>query len=231
MKSSLFECTHPRPVCITSGPFRKDEDGLPLPLHFLRRAFKSLDGTFPIRSVDENGPAERHEPAEKRNGDQTFLGRDAAIFREDGTQHQDIQFGLMIPDQDARSRIQVLFPLHNLKSDARREGHGEFESARGGPLRDAVFAHEAEDEGGEDAVDGAEDEGAVGGEEAGVEGGAGEGEEEGEDEEGEGGAEVEGEDAEEDEERGVHSWSWVSVRASFSFCRFVRRQEVSCAGF
>ena len=47
-----------------------------------------------------------------------------------------------------------------------------------------MFAEEAEEEGGEDAIGGAEDEGAVGGEEAGVKRGALEVEEVGEGEEG-----------------------------------------------
>lgn len=97
----------------------------------------------------------------------------------------------MISNQHTRPRLQILLPLDDLKAYARGKRHSVFEGAGGGPLGDAVVTEGAEEEGGEDAVGGAEEEGAVGGEEAGVEGGFGDGES-GEEEEGEGGAEVEG---------------------------------------
>ena len=97
----------------------------------------------------------------------------------------------MVPDQHARPRIEVLFARDDFELDARRPGHGVLEGARDGPLADAVAADEAEEEGGEDPVGGAENEAAVGGEEAEVEGGGRDGEL-GEGEEGGGEAEVEG---------------------------------------
>ena len=134
-----------------------------------------------------------------------------------------------------------MFPAgNNVKVDARRPGHGVVEGAGDGPLADAVLADEAEDEGGEDAVGGAEDEAAVGGEEAGVEGGGGDGEV-GEGEEGAGEAEVEGEEAEADEEDGVHGFlggcgaidflasgggfSWCFVGIGFLFVESVRESR------
>lgn len=81
------------------------------------------------------------------------------------------------------------------------------------------MAHEAEEEGGEDAVGGAEEEAAVGGEEAGVEGGGGDGEV-GEGEEGECEAEVEEEEAEEGEEDGVH----------YCCCCWLERETVGVGG-
>ena len=84
-----------------------------------------------------------------------------------------------------------MLPLDDFKPYARSPSHGVVEGSRDGPLADAVLAGEAEEEGGEDAVGGAEDEAAVGGEQAGVEGGFGDGEV-GEGEEGGCEAEVEG---------------------------------------
>lgn len=110
----------------------------------------------------------------------------------------------MVPDQHARSRLQMLFAFHGLEPHACGKKHGIFECTPSGPLADSMLAEQAEKERGEHAVGGAEEEGAVGGEEPGVEGGFLEGEEVGEGEEGESCAEVEGEDAEEDEQRGEH---------------------------
>ena len=91
----------------------------------------------------------------------------------------------MVPDQDARSCAEVLFPGDDFEADSGGPSHGVVEGAGDGPLGDAVGVEEAEEEGGEDAVGGAEEEAAVGGEEAGVEGEGGDGEV-GEGEEGEG---------------------------------------------
>ena len=88
------------------------------------------------------------------------------------------------------------------------------EGAGGGPLGDAVVAEEAESEGGEDAVGGAEEEGEVGGEEAGVEGGSGVAEV-GEEDEKEGGAEVEEREAEEKEDGVEHRGGFSGFFASF----------------
>ena len=64
-------------------------------------------------------------------------------------------------------------PADDVEADARSEPHGPFEGSGGGPLGDAVVADGTQEEGGEDAVEGAEDEEAVGGEEAEEEGGGG----------------------------------------------------------
>ena len=108
----------------------------------------------------------------------------------------------MVPYQHAGSRGQVFLPRDDFETYARSPSHGVLEGSGDGPLADAVFAEEAEGQGGEDAVGSAEDQAAVGGEEAGVEGGCRDGEV-GEGEEGGCEAEVEGEEAEEDHEESV----------------------------
>ena len=67
----------------------------------------------------------------------------------------------MVPDDHARPRGQMLCALYDFEAHARAEGHGVFEGARGGPLGEAGFSEQAEGEGGEDAVGGAEEEGPV----------------------------------------------------------------------
>ena len=191
MKRPLLERPHLRPIRITPRALRENKHALLPPLHLLRGAIKHLPRALGIRPIDKHGPAQTHKPAQKGRPRQTALCRHAAVFREYGAQQQHIQLRLMIPNQHTRPRLQILLPLDDLKAYARGKRHSVFEGAGGGPLGDAVVTEGAEEEGGEDAVGGAEDEGAVGGEEAGVEGGFGDGES-GEEEEGEGGAEVEG---------------------------------------
>ena len=209
VKCPFLKRPHDRPIRITPRALRENENTLPLPPHLPRGGLKCFHRAFAIRPVNEHSPTQRHEPAQKRHSCQTALRSHTAEFRKYSPQQQDIQLRLMIANQHARSRIQILFALHDFEPYTCCESHGILKSAGGGPLGDAVVAEGAEEEGGEDAVDGAEDEGAVGGEEAGVEGGAGDVEEGGEGEEGERGAEVEGENAEEDEEGIVHCRFWL----------------------
>lgn len=163
-----------------------------------------------VGAVDEHGAGEGHEPAKEGHEAEGTLGGDAAVRGEDSAEEEDVEFRLVVPNQHARSRVEVLLARDDVEADARGQGHGVAESARDGPLADAVLADEAQSEGGEDAVGGAEDEAAVGGEEAGVEGGGGDGEV-GEGEEGAGEAEVEGEEAEEKQEDGGHLYGWEVV--------------------
>lgn len=156
-----------------------------------------------VRAIDEDGAGERHEPAEKGHEAEGAFGCDAAVRREDSAEEEDVEFGLVVSDQHARPRAQILPPRNDFETDARRPAHGVVERSGNGPLADAVHADEAEGEGGEDAVGGAEDKASIGGEEAGVEGGGGDGEV-GEGEEGAREAEVEGEEADEDHEDRVH---------------------------
>ena len=156
-----------------------------------------------VGPIDEDGAGERHEPAEKGHEAEGAFGRHAAVRGEDGAEEEDVEFGLVVPDQHARPRAQVLAPGDDLEVDAGGERHGVVEGSGDGPLADPVSVDEPQGEGGEDAVGGTQDEAAVGGEEAGVEGGGGDGEV-GEGEEGGCEAEVEGEEAEDDHEDCVH---------------------------
>ena len=85
----------------------------------------------------------------------------------------------MVGDEDGRARRQVLLAL-DLEVHAGRQPHEPLEAAARGPLRDAAVAAEPQDDGGDDAVGGAEQEREVGRQTAGVEAGLGEARREGE---------------------------------------------------
>lgn len=189
MKGALLEGQQVRLIEISPRALGKNEDALTIPAHFLRRAVKGRHGRRPIRTIDEDGAGQGHEPAEKGDALQRLLGRDAAVGREDGGEQEDVELGLVVGDEDGRAGGEVVVAF-DLEVDAGRQAHEPFEAAACGPLRDAAVAEEPEDDGGEDAVGGAEEEREVGGEAAGVEGGAGE--LEGEGEEGSRDADVEG---------------------------------------
>ena len=156
-----------------------------------------------IGAIDEDGAAERHEPAEKGNEAEGAFGGHAAVRGEDGSEEEDVEFGLVVPYQHTRPRTQMFLPRDDFKMYARGPSHGVVKGSRDHPLADSVLAEETEGQGDEDAVGSAEEQTAVGGEQAGVEGCRGDGEV-GEGEEGGDEAEVEGEEAEEDHEDRVH---------------------------
>ena len=203
MKSPFLKRSHFRSICIAPRAFWEDENALPLLLHLRSRLIKRRMRRGGIGAIDKDGARERHEPAQERNEAQGAFGRDAAVRGEDGPQKEDVEFGLVISDEHAGSRVEELLPRDDFEIYACRPGHGVLEGSRDGPLADAVLADEAQGEGGEDAVCGAEDEAAVRGKEAGVEGGGGDGEV-GEGEESACEAEVEGEEAEDGQENCVH---------------------------
>lgn len=69
----------------------------------------------------------------------------------------------MVPHKNRRTGIKVFPAGEDFETHADEEGHCVFEGAGGGPLGGVVGADEAEGEGGEDTVEGAEGEGEVGG--------------------------------------------------------------------
>ncbi len=98
----------------------------------------------------------------------------------------------MIPDEDGGAgRVQVVVWVVDREGYAGSVPHDEFEASGCRPLGYAAIAYEAEQDGDEDAVGGAEEEGEVGCEEAGEEAGFGD-VEVGEEEEEHGEAEEEG---------------------------------------
>ena len=93
-----------------------------------------------VGAIDEHGAGERHEPAEKGHEAEGAFGRHAAVWGKDGAEEEDVEFGLVVPDQHARSRVQVLPPGDDFETDARGQRHGVVERARDGPLADSVLA-------------------------------------------------------------------------------------------
>lgn len=80
----------------------------------------------------------------------------------------------MVADEDGGAgRAEDVFRVFNDKLDARGVAHGEVKGAGNGPLRNLALADEGEQDGGQDAVEGAGEERDVGGEGAGDEAGLG----------------------------------------------------------
>lgn len=91
--------------------------------------------------------------------------------REDGAEQQHVELALVVGDEDGGAGGEVGPAGDDVEAHAGEEQHRVFEGARDGVLGAEVVGGQAEEEGGEDAVGGAEEEAEVGGEEAGEEGG------------------------------------------------------------
>ena len=105
VERSLFESPQFRSIGVAPRALGEDEDALPLLPHLRRRLVKRCVRGRRVRAVDEDGARERHEPAEKGHEAQGALGRHAAVGGKDGPEEEDIELGLMVPDQHARSRL------------------------------------------------------------------------------------------------------------------------------
>lgn len=140
MKRSLLERAQRRLFSITPRALGKNEYILPLASNLLRRALKRLQRIIPVTAIDKHRPAERHVPSQERYQFERGLGRDGAVGREDGAEEQDIEFGLVVPDDDARAGVQVLLSGHDVEFDTGGQAHAELEGARGPVLGEAVLA-------------------------------------------------------------------------------------------
>lgn len=153
-------------------------------LHLVGGALHGVAGILGVLAVDEDGAAQRHEPAQERRLLQGGLGRHAAVLGEHAPQHEHVQLRLVVADEDGGADgLQGAVGVNDLEGDAGGGGHHVLEGAAGGPLRDAAVADDAQGDGGEGAIEGGGDEGDVGcqaaGDEAGLGGHGGEGIEEG----------------------------------------------------
>lgn len=180
MKGSLLEGQQYGILGVTPCALGEHPDTLLLRANLVCGAAHGLPGILAILAVDEDAPAQAHEPAEEGHLLERALGGDAAVLGEHGAEHEDIELGLVVPDEDGRARgAEDVRRVVNLEVDARGEAHEVVEGAAGGPLGDALVTEEGEDDGGEDAEDGGEEEADVRGEGPGDEGGLGDGEGEG----------------------------------------------------
>ena len=174
VKSSLLEGQQHGILSVAPRALGEHVHALPLGADLIRGAAHGLPGVLAVLAVDEDAPAQGHEPAQKGDLLERPLGRDAAVLGEHGAQHEDVELGLVVADEDGRARgAQDVLGVLDVEDDARGPAHGEVESSRGGPLGDLLVAEEREDDGGEDAVESAYNETHVGGEDAGGEGSLG----------------------------------------------------------
>ncbi len=71
--------------------------------HFGRGAREGLTGGLAVGAVDEDGAGEGHEPAQDRNALEGGFGGDGAVRGEDVGEEEDVEFGLVVADDDARA--------------------------------------------------------------------------------------------------------------------------------
>lgn len=102
MESTLLKAQQLRFIRIAPRSLGEDKDTLSMNAHFLRRTIKGLQGRLAVRPVNEYSARERHEPAQERNMREGLLSSDAAVRREDTSEHKHVEFGLMVSDEHCR---------------------------------------------------------------------------------------------------------------------------------
>lgn len=174
MECALLEGQQDGILCVASGALREHVHAL-LPLtDLVGRARHGFPRVLCVLAVDEDGATEGHEPAQDGSLLEGGLGGDAAVLGEHGAQHENIELGLVVADEDGRARVaKNVLRVVELEGHSGGECHEVVEGSGGGPLRDARVADDAQEDGGEDAVECGYDEGYVGSEDAGAEGGLG----------------------------------------------------------
>lgn len=145
MESTLLERQQLGVVGVTPSTLGKDKDALALGAHLFRSGVECLDGRLAVGAINENRSRKSHEPAEEGDIAEGLLGRDTAVRREDVSQHQHVQFGLVVSNEHGRTGGQMFLALHNVKLHAGGKPHHPLEAARGGPLRNPSVAHQPQD--------------------------------------------------------------------------------------
>ena len=167
MESTFLERKEHRIVGITPGALGENEDTLAMDAHLIHGSVESLHGRLTVSAVDKDSSRKRHKPAQEGHIPQRLLRRHTAVGRENRAQHEHIQFGLVVANEDGRAGGEELFALDNVEGDAGGEAHHPFEAASGGPLGDTAVAGEPEDDGGNYAVGSAQEKRAISGQTAG----------------------------------------------------------------
>ncbi len=127
-----------------------------------------------VGSVNKDSARQGHEPSQEGCAPQGLLGRDGAVFWEDIAEHQHVQLGLVIANEDSRPCfVEIVVRILDFKGDAGCQPHHVFEASRSRPLRDSAIADQAQKYGYRDAIASADNERNVGCEKAGKKAGSG----------------------------------------------------------
>jgi len=104
-----------------------------------------LPGILGVLAIDEDAAAQPHEPAQKGNILERGLGGDAAPFREDGPEHENVEFGLVVSDEDGGADgVEIVLGVFDREADTGAELHKQLEAAADCPLRHTAIPDEGE---------------------------------------------------------------------------------------
>ena len=120
---------------VAPGSLGEHIDTLLVKLDLGRGTGHGLSGVAGVLAVDEDSAREAHEPSEKWYIHQGALGRDGAVLGEDGTEHQGVELGLVVANDDGRpDRVEVAVGVLDGKENASKEQHDPFQGTAGNIL-------------------------------------------------------------------------------------------------
>lgn len=164
VESTLFEGQEDRVLGVAAGSLGEHVYTLLARSDLFGSAAHGLPGVLGVLAVNEDGSTQGHEPAQKRPVLERLLGGDAAVLGEHAAEHEDVEFGLVVTDEDGGSDFfEVVLGIADFEGDASGGGHDILEGARRGPLRNLLHADEAKGYRGQHSVEGAHHQGHVGG--------------------------------------------------------------------
>lgn len=124
MERSLLEPAQLRAAGIAACALGEDEDALSMCQHLIGGAGESLTCAPAVGAVDEDGAGKGHEPAEEGDGLEARFGGDGAVGREDAGEEEDVEFGLVVADDDGGTGgREVVFAGEDAEGDAGGVAH------------------------------------------------------------------------------------------------------------
>lgn len=172
MESTLLERKQHGLLGVTSSTLWEHVDALSLGLDLGGGALHSLTGILAVLAIDKDGAAQGHEPAEEGHLLEGSLCGYTAVLGEHCTEHENIELGLVVPNENSWSRgAKDIVRVFNDKLNASGVEHEIAKGAANGPLRDLLLADDGEKNRCENTIGGDDEKGYIRCEATGGEGG------------------------------------------------------------
>lgn len=142
MESALLEREQNRVLGVAPRALGKHVDALALFLNLVGGTGHRCASVLAVLAVNEDGCAEAHEPAQEGRLAQGGLGGHAAVLGEDTAEHEHVELGLVVADENGGAgRLEDALRVDGVEGDTRGEEHEVFEAATRRPLCNLTKSH------------------------------------------------------------------------------------------
>lgn len=135
MESTLLERQKLRLFAVAPRTLGEHVYTLLLIPNFVGGTTHGLPGILGVLAIDKDAAAQPHEPAQEGNILERRLGSDAAPLGEDRPEHENVELGLVVSDEDGGADgVEVILWVFDREADAGAELHKQLEAAANCPL-------------------------------------------------------------------------------------------------